>query len=336
MKYPAFGVYPSSQNRRLQKGQGLVLFVFCAVTLVGFCALAVDFGMLALAASRMQAAADSAALAGAAKLKLSKGSGGLVATTASQTNATTDAVFIASQNGYPVSSSDVSFPVAYQVRIDVKANSPLFLAKIWNSNSTFLQRHATAEMTAVAGIGGGAPLGITEQDYETYKTGTRFEVRLVRNQEADFNPGEVLALSNQDDSNGKSPNQWQENLETGISEMVEIGDQLVSIDSSEGNQGKRLVDGLEARGIGSIFPIVVTQAKAVTHGNSQHVVIDVVYVKLISVRRQGGGPNSEAYVEFEIIPNYVVNPEVTILNIGGTPGVTTSSNIFILRLVDDL
>lgn len=324
------------QERRGRKGQGLVLFVLMTVVLIGFCALAVDYGMLVLEATTMQKATDSAALAGAAKLVLNESSGTLVATTASKTSAQNDAVFIASQNGYAIATSDVTFPVAYQVQVAATVNSPLFLAKIWSADSALLRRQATAEKTPVQSIAGGAPLGITEQDYETYKTGTRFEVRLVRNQETDFNPGEVLALSNQTDTNGKSPSQWEENLAEGISTPIGIGEDLVSINSSEGNQGKRLVDGLEARGIGSIFPIVVTNPKMVTHGTSEHEVLDLVYVKLISVRKQGGGPNSEAYVEFEIIPNYVVNPETTSLTIGGTPGLTTSNNIFILRLIDDL
>ncbi len=54
-----------------EDGQVVVLFALLLVVLLGFAALAIDVGMVALTKSRMQNAADAAALAGAQKLHIS-------------------------------------------------------------------------------------------------------------------------------------------------------------------------------------------------------------------------------------------------------------------------
>src|SRR5262245_33046552 len=55
-------------RKQRRSGAMLVLVALCVVLLIGFCALAIDLGLVAVARSQCQNAADAAAMAGARTL----------------------------------------------------------------------------------------------------------------------------------------------------------------------------------------------------------------------------------------------------------------------------
>lgn len=160
---------PSASGRR--GGNVLVLTAFGLVTMVGCCALAVDYGLLVSDANRTQRALDAAALAGAQDLKQSTDA-------ADQVRARDTAVLTAAQNGLAINKdTDVSFESGGTV-ISVKgsASRPYYFARIFNSvapgspSGGSVSRRAKARVASCAALNTLSPphvvpIGITWDTY---------------------------------------------------------------------------------------------------------------------------------------------------------------------------
>ena len=111
-----------------QRGFVFVATILSTVTLLSFCGLAIDVGYLFLVKTRMQTAADAAALGGVQELR-TNGSGGLVAAAKadSAVNGFTDGLkgVTITVNRPPLSGYYTSDPTA--VEVVVAQNSPHFL-----------------------------------------------------------------------------------------------------------------------------------------------------------------------------------------------------------------
>jgi len=331
------------KNRKSKKGQSLVLIALASTVLLGFAALAVDYSLMVLEATNMQKAADAAALAGAAKLSLSKdSSGAIVASDASKANARTDAVFVASQNGYTITTSNVSFPTAARVRVDVTTNSTLFLSRVFNATSATITRHATAECSSVKTINGIAPLGVTTTDYAKYgpngtNKGQQFMVNLVVNQDDPFAAGNALALST-DSTPSKSISEFG-NLLSSIQfeSTATVGAALNSLNgtTSAQNAAQDALNSRLASG-NTTFPIVIIPPKDQTNGTS-YFVGDMAFVEVSRVQNpQGGnGANSSGIrITLKFVPATGSTLDPYQIQLAGAG--ETGSTITILRLIDDL
>lgn len=162
-------------HRNIERGASLVLVAVSLVALLAASSLALDLGMLYVARNQAQQAADAAALAGASALANSGCTvavGGCVAGGSQESQATTQAESVGSQNavmGEPadIQNSDVSFhypsPEDPEVTVTVqrtvaRGNAvPTILARIFGVDAVNVVAKATAE--AFNPGGQGAPVG---------------------------------------------------------------------------------------------------------------------------------------------------------------------------------
>lgn len=160
--------------RRNERGAMLVLFAVSLIVLLAASALAIDLGMLYVARSQAQRAADAAALAGAYTFITSgcTSSGGCVAGGPQEAMARQQAEAVGAQNavmGQPaqIQNGDVSFsyPSAEEPQITVtvqrdkmRGNAiPLIFAKVFGAFESGVSASATAEAYNPSGANPGAP-----------------------------------------------------------------------------------------------------------------------------------------------------------------------------------
>ena len=118
---------------RQEKGAALLWMAGSLVTLLAASAFAVDLGWIYLNNSRLQAAADAAALAGVVNLPAFPG------------QATADATTAAGVNGFPSAAltDNILADNTYQVELETDINT--FFLKVIGMNSMHLRQDATAE-----------------------------------------------------------------------------------------------------------------------------------------------------------------------------------------------
>ncbi len=158
-----------------ERGASLVLVAISLVALLAASALAIDLGMLYVARSQAQQAADAAALAGATALANSNcitAAGGCSAGGSQETQATEQAQAAGAQNyvmgqSADIRNSDVSFtypnPQEPEITVTVQRSVarenavPTLLARVFGVSAVNVSAQATAE--AVNPSGGSAPVG---------------------------------------------------------------------------------------------------------------------------------------------------------------------------------
>src|SRR5437868_5827129 len=106
-----------------RRGAVLPLVVLCSVALIGMIALAVDIGMVAVARSQAQNAADASAMAGARTINGSSGYNYSNVPTNAITAATYNKVFGTAINGDPKSISNPSADVYTSGDVTVEGGS---------------------------------------------------------------------------------------------------------------------------------------------------------------------------------------------------------------------
>lgn len=124
-----------------EKGQALVFIAFSIAILLGFAAVAVDYGYLAWQRRELQNAADAAALAAAWELP-------------DNTKVTGKAREYAKQNATELSNSEIVAVIQNndkEVKVDVEHDYETFFAKILGSSSERIGATATAERIPWAG-----------------------------------------------------------------------------------------------------------------------------------------------------------------------------------------
>jgi hypothetical protein len=107
--------------------------------IVGVMALALDGGMLYLQRQQAQSTADAAALAGA--YQLYNGSNFSVAQSA--------AIAMGTQNGFTISSSNVTSPQTGYIAVSVTGSTPRLFSALWGSGTMSVTANAVARGTAM-------------------------------------------------------------------------------------------------------------------------------------------------------------------------------------------
>jgi len=345
--------HPTSPAFRLQrrqtKGASLLIVAAIIAVMVGIAAIALDAGLLATNANRLQRGCDAGALAGAAKLEFirsnfvitgnSSTSSTVTVSSASQTAAKNDAVLVAGFNGVTALTNQVTFPTIYKVSVSVPESSALFFARIFGIQSSTITRKATAEKKPVAGIGGAAPLGLTVDDYNNYRPGAgstqgpSITLDLIVNQSDDFTPGDIIALS-LDNSPSKSVAAFQDEVTNGYTPIVDVGQTVNSLNGTTSVQNAtyealttRMQQGR------TIFPVTIIPPKAQTNGTS-YFVGNLTFIELLNVSAASPGRNGHPA---RISLRFVTVPGVDLskypVDLSDTSNI---SDIYVLRLVDDL
>jgi len=333
---------------RGNRGSIFPVLALALVVLIVVAAITIDIGHMANDANRLQRGCDAAALAGAARLQFIKtgfainnnsGSSSTIdVTPASQTAARTDAILVSGKNGVVTTPNDVTFPTIYRVCVSVPESVNMFFARFWGASTNTITRQATAEKKPVAGIGGAAPLGICAEDYNKYRpggslSGELMHLSLVVSQSESFGPGNMIALS-MDDDPSKPVSVFEDEVTNGYSPKVSIGQTVNSLNGTTSVQ-KAAYEGLATRlqQGDTRFPVLIVPPKEQTNGTS-YFVGNLTFIELVSVSspKQSNPPEpTQIYIRFINIPGVDLSKYPVDL--------TTTSNvsdIYVLRLVDDL
>lgn len=335
-----------------RRGNVLLTLALSLVVLLGAVGLGVDYAMLVSDASRLQQACDFAALAGALKLKNTPADGDQD----DVANAQADAERVARDQMGTIQGPRVRFNMNH-TRIRVEGDyirRHHFMQMLGFANST-ITRWATAEASVVAGLSGAAPLAITTTDYNNYKNGNPLTVRMARNQDERFDPGDVLAMS-ADNNTSKPVETWEDEVQYGMDASVLVGQDVVnSINADTRNQGRRLINALEYRidlaegapwndtGTTYTYPnypgdnpriitILVCPEAEQFSGTALHPssVDRLIAVYVEDAYRADG----ESYMRMRILPYKAYSSETPGLVLGGPS--TVNSGLYVIRLIDDL
>lgn len=249
---------PRARNSR-RAGSILLVAFFALFMMLGFCALAVDYGTSVVIKNHLQRTCDAAALAGATQLLQTK----ILAT--DQANATARAIETAGKNGYTIDASNISFNAAStRIRVSkVVTRKFLFGAAIGIPNGQ-VPATALAGRTYIGGMTGLDPLGVTRKTYETYvpsasnPTPGPVTLQLTRNTAEPFGPlnsdttngstiWNIAALDLRPGDSGNSGAQFQRDVTSGNNNtQVNIGQNVDPLGSSITSQGANLQDGIQA------------------------------------------------------------------------------------------
>jgi Flp pilus assembly protein TadG len=118
-----------------RRGMVVVLVALLLPVVVGTMALALDAGVLYLQRRQAQSTADAAALAGAYTMY----------NTSNFTQSQSAALAIGTQNGFTISTSNVTQPGSTQLAVKVTSSSPRFFSALWGTSSLSITASATAQ-----------------------------------------------------------------------------------------------------------------------------------------------------------------------------------------------
>jgi Flp pilus assembly protein TadG len=298
----------ASHKRRA--GSVLVMVALSFVVLCGFTAFATDYGQMVWWRNQLQRACDASALAGASQLPFGD-------------DAKTVAETVGKQNGVPAPT--ISWPNGTkQIRVTATREVKFGFAKMIGLSSGTVSASAVAGRIALKGVPGNVPLAITTDDYNRYKNGTSFETRLVDNNRQDFNAGTLVALDLRFDNNGKSPAQFEDDLDNGSPETVHLNQQINStLNASLSAQGPKMEDAIMGRinaaaaapyydtGSRYVFPkypdgdprvvtIIIADPNPQDNSNPMVTARAIVPVYIESVRSPGNSDNY--YLHLRILP----------------------------------
>lgn len=146
-----------------QKGSVAVITTLSMMTLMGFTAFVLDFGVYYNEASKLQNALDSAALAAAQDLPA------VSITSADWNEAKNDAISFAESNGFtitqnniePVYKNNINTQEITGIKVSKSIEVNYNFARVIGINSATVSRSATAGLTPAGGITGAIPLSIT-------------------------------------------------------------------------------------------------------------------------------------------------------------------------------
>ena len=234
------------QRGARRQGVTIVMMALALASLLGFGAIAVDYGMMVADANRMQRACDAAALAGATELCTTGNDAASIALDTTRARAL--AVAVAARNNTTVNPNDITFPTYNKIRVPATAARVSFFAAAIGNTGGVLNRFAQAGRLPLKGLTGASPLAITTNDFNTYRNGTSFEVKLIRNQDTNFDPGTASSLDLRLDSSGKSGAVFQDDLQYGYSGQTVLGQPINSaLTADVGSQGAKLETAFSAR-----------------------------------------------------------------------------------------
>ncbi len=143
-------------------GSVMILTAISLVALLGFAALAIDVGAMYTAKNQLQAAVDSAALAGASGLIVND-NGATATTRANQFAGLNNCINL--PVAAPNATVTVSFPVASRIRVDAVRPMNLYFARVLGINTANITAFAEAELAGLVGAGHMRPWAIPDLNY---------------------------------------------------------------------------------------------------------------------------------------------------------------------------
>ncbi len=155
-----------SERLRNEKGIAMIMVVIAMVVIIGFAALAVDFGNAAVRKSRLQNACDAAALAGAQAL--------------TDTDAAKDIAkkifeknIQSNMNNATIEDPDISFPDVgtiknHKIVVSAHEDFPTYFAGIFGMDQMAVNTKAAAIFGSPDRLPGLRPFGIDENAWTSY------------------------------------------------------------------------------------------------------------------------------------------------------------------------
>lgn len=138
-----------------EKGSAMVMFALCATVLIGFCALAIDTGLVAYEKSRLGNAADAASLAGAQELIYDRD------------NACNVARKYLKDNGVDPECADIRLIDGNRISVTANKEVDYFFARIFGLKSTNVSAEGVAKCSPISALNKGVrPFAIEEQSFE--------------------------------------------------------------------------------------------------------------------------------------------------------------------------
>ncbi len=321
-----------------RQGATIVLMALTMTSLLGFGAIAVDYGIMVADANRMQRACDAAALAGATELCRTGSDATSIAADTARARAL--AVVVAARNKVTVNANDITFPTYNKIRVPASAAKASFFAAAIGNRGGTLNRFAQAGRLPLRGLYGASPLAITTTDYNNYKNGTPLEVLLIRNQDSAFTPGTAASLDLRLDNSGKSGAVFQDDLQFGYSGQTVLGQPINSaLTADVGSQGSKMEIAFRARmdaaalapyydnGSNNTYPnypvgdpriitIMVADPSPANNNNPSLIARAFVNVYIEAIRSPA---NKNYYVRIRILPTVSYNsqdPRITVVDDG--------------------
>jgi Flp pilus assembly protein TadG len=249
--------FPLSKKR---KGSVLVIVAGALMMILGFGALAVDYGTSVVIKNRLQRVSDAAALAGGSQLRQT----GVDAT--DYYNARVKAIDNAFRNGITISAADVTFPTRAQCVVTITTQRRFLFGSAIGVPTGRVNARAMAGRYAVRGLSGAVPLGITRQTFNRFRpTDTNpvprpVSLGQVRNTQERFGPlnsesatitdstmFNMVALDLRFGTSGNSGALFQEEVAAGSASRTNINQLIDPLGSSLNSQGEKLIRGINTR-----------------------------------------------------------------------------------------
>lgn len=221
-------------RRSRRRGSIFYLFAASLVVLLGFGALAVDYGVLINDKNYLQRVCDAAALGGATKL---------TDTTAAEATAR----LVVKQNNFVEDATNNSITYTFldrntKIQVSAERKQPLFFARVFGQFDGIVRAHS------IAGVSGFtpsiAPIGITNTTYDAQnppqnadgsqrfydaQSSKTFTIKLIDHTKEAFGPDEFI-LFDLRGPNGKSPSQMARQLAGTSSVNITPADVVGAID----------------------------------------------------------------------------------------------------------
>ena len=181
-------------SHKRKTGNIIIIVLLILVPLMGFGALAVDYGVLVNDKNRLQRACDASALAAVQELKVSNDS-------TDTKNARAMAITTAMQNGVTVTADDISFSNNNcDVTVNAELTRNLFFARVLGITKGNTAASATASVTTSSPgyTPYVSPIGITASTYNAYKDSyedsdpAAYGLTLIRHQKEAFGKDEFV------------------------------------------------------------------------------------------------------------------------------------------------
>ncbi|MGO4886434.1 pilus assembly protein TadG-related protein [Anaerobacillus sp. MEB173] len=161
-----------------ERGVVMVFVALGMVVILGFCALVVDVGMLYFEKSKLQKAADAAALGGAQELPFS------------ESEAKAKAVSIANEN---INGATIPTPEVGEggtptwIRVQLERDVPPTFARILGFNNDItVKANAKVELNALSSGEGVLPIGVDLEKYPNFGVGNDVVLRWSDSEEGNF------------------------------------------------------------------------------------------------------------------------------------------------------
>jgi Flp pilus assembly protein TadG len=192
-----------------EKGVVMVIAALLLVTLMAVAAIVIDVGQLYVTRSRLQAAADAAALAGAYSLINDRNE------------------VIASQQAAKYVTSNLSTQYTYNPQsilatntftVNLSSQVKFFFAPVIGIQNSTVTASATAAANTIIGINNVVPLGVVQQQFQF---GQQYTLKYGAGGGQTGNYG-ALALG------GNGASRYRDNIKYGYSGEVKVGDVLTS------------------------------------------------------------------------------------------------------------